>query len=143
MQTLAKAKIFIVDDHALLRQGLKRLINQEEDMIFAGEAVDAYGAIQGIASIMPDLVLMDISLQGTNGIDLTKHLLAKEPNLPVLVVSMHDESIYADRALLAGAKGYLMKRELADQVIVAIRRVLSGDIYLSARWKEKTLHQFT
>lgn len=137
-----KAKIFIVDDHPVLRQGLAQLINQEEDMITVGEAGDAATAMQGIDKIKPDLVLMDISLEGTSGIELTKNLLAKQPNLRVLVISMYDESVYVDRALQAGAKGYLMKREVTDHITSAIRKVLGGEIYVSDRWKEKLAQQY-
>lgn len=137
-----KSKIFIVDDHPILRQGLGLLINQEEDMVFNGEASDAAEAMQGIEKTKPDLVLMDVSLEGTSGIELTKTLLVKYPNLRVLVISMYDESVYVDRALQAGARGYLMKREVTDHITSAIRKVLAGDIYVSDRWKERLAQQY-
>lgn len=142
MNSPAKAKIFIVDDHPILRQGLALLINQEDDIITVGEASDATEAMQGIEKIKPDLVLMDISLEGTSGIELTKNILAKQPDLRVLVISMYDESVYVDRALQAGAKGYLMKREVTDHIITAIRKVMSGEVYVSDRWKEKIAQQY-
>lgn len=142
MKVLKKAKVFIVDDHPVLRQGLAMLINQEEDMVFAGEAGDASSAMEGIEAVHPDLVLMDISLEGTSGIELTKNLLVKHPELLVLMISMYDESVYVDRALQVGAKGYLMKREVTDHIILAIRKVLSGEIYVSERWKEKLINKF-
>lgn len=137
-----KAKIFIVDDHPILRQGLALLINQEEDMIFVGEASDATEAMSGVEKVKPDLILMDISLEGTSGIELTKNILAKHPNMRVLIISMYDESVYVDRALQAGAKGYLMKREVTDHITTAIRKVLGGEIYVSDRWKERLAQQY-
>ena len=136
MQTI-KSKVFIVDDHPVLRQGLAQLINQEEDMISAGEAGNATEAIQGIEKVNPDLVIMDISLEETSGIELTKNILAKHPKIFVLIVSMHDESLYLIPALRAGAKGYLTKQEATDHVVIAIRKVLGGDIYVSDKWSNK------
>lgn len=137
-----KTRIFIVDDHPILRQGLALLINQEENLTTVGEAGDATTAMQGIDKMKPDLVLMDISLEGTSGIELTKNILAKQPNMRVLVISMYDESVYVDRALQAGAKGYLMKREVTDHIISAIHKVMSGEIYVSDRWKERLAQQY-
>lgn len=141
MQTI-KAKIFIVDDHPILRQGLALLISQEKDMIFVGEAADATEAMLGIEKVLPDLILMDISLEGTSGIELTKNILAKHPHMRILIISMYDESVYVDRALQAGAKGYLMKREVTDHITSAIRKILGGEIYVSDRWKEKLAQQY-
>lgn len=138
----AKSKIFIIDDHPLIREGLAQLINQEDDMVFAGEAGNAADAARGIEKIKPDLVLMDIALEGISGIELTKSILAKQPRIAILIISMYDESVYIDRALQAGAKGYLTKREVTDQITVAIRRVLGGDIYVSDLWKEKLVQQY-
>jgi len=138
----AKAKVFIVDDHPLLRQGLAQLINQEEDMSSVGEAGDAKMALQGIEKSKPDLAIVDISLKGTSGIELTKDILAKQPKLLVLIISMYDESIYLERALRAGAKGYLMKQEATDHVITAIQTVLRGDIYVSEKWKSRLVNMF-
>ncbi|MDO8528051.1 MAG: response regulator transcription factor [Deltaproteobacteria bacterium] len=136
MQTLKK-KIFIVDDHPIVRGGLAQLINQEEDMMSVGEAGNATEAIQGIEKLKPDLVLMDISLEGSNGIELTKGILAEHPEICVLIISMYDESLYLESALRAGAKGYLTKQLASDHVVVAIRTVLKGDIYISDKWKDK------
>jgi len=137
-----KAKIFIVDDHPVLRQGLAQLINQEKDMSSAGEAGDASEAMRGIEKAKPDLAIVDISLKGTSGIELTKNLLAKQPKLLVLVISMYDESVYLERSLRAGAKGYLMKREATDHVITAIRTVLGGDIYVSDKWRDRLVNMY-
>ncbi len=136
------AKIFIVDDHPLLRQGLAQLINQEKDMRFVGEAGDAGEAMQGLEKVKPDLAIVDISLKGTSGIELTKNILAKQPKLLVLVISMYDESVYLERALRAGARGYLMKREATDHVITGIRTVLRGDIYVSDKWKDRLVNMY-
>ncbi len=137
-----KVKIFIVDDHPLLRQGLAQLINQEEDMSSVGEAGDAIEALRGIEKVKPDLAIVDISLSGTSGIELTKNILAKYPQMLVLIISMYDESVYLERTLRAGAKGYLMKREATDHVITAIRTVLRGDIHVSDKWRDKLINMY-
>ncbi|MBN1547172.1 MAG: response regulator transcription factor [Syntrophaceae bacterium] len=137
-----KTRIFIVDDHPIVRQGLTQLINLEEDMTVVGEASDVAEAIQGIAKTKPDLALVDISLKGTSGIELTKNILADHPKMSVLIISMYDESLYVERVLKAGAKGYIMKQEATDHVAAAIRKVLGGDIYVSDKWRNKLVHKF-
>lgn len=137
-----KTKIFVVDDHPIIRQGLAHLINQEDDLIVAGEASNAAEAIEEIARLKPDLATVDISLRGTSGIELTKNILAKHPKMSVLIVSMYDECIHLERALRAGAKGYLTKQEASDHVVTAIRKILGGDIYVSDEWKNKLLQKF-
>ncbi len=137
-----KYKIVMVDDHPLLRQGLSQLINQEDDLCFAGEAGNAVDAMKVIEKTKPDLVIIDISLKGTSGIDLTKSVLSEYPKMQVLVLSMHDESLYAERVLRAGAKGYLMKQEAPENIIVAVRKVLNGEMYLSNAMRENLLHKF-
>jgi len=137
-----KTKIFIVDDHPIVREGLSQLINQEEDLIVAGEASGATSALQGIAKVKPDLAIVDISLEGTSGIELTKNILAKYPKIFVLIISMYDESLHVERALRAGAKGYLTKQEATDHVVMAIRKVLGGDIYVSDKWRDKLARKF-
>lgn len=127
----SKHSVLIVDDHPVVRQGLAQLINQEKDLEVRGHADDAYQAMQAIKEIQPDMVIVDISLKGTSGIDLVKDMKIQYPNLPILILSMHDESLYAERALRAGAKGYIMKHEATERVITAIRRVLAGEIYVS------------
>ena len=138
----AKKTIFVVDDHPVLRQGLALLINREPDLTVCGEAEEAQAAMRAIALKQPDLLIADISLNGPDGLDLLKDLRALYPDLPVLILSMHDESIYAERALRARANGYIMKQEATDRVLVAVRRILSGDIYLSDRMANKLLHQY-
>ena len=138
-----KNRIFIVDDHPLIRKGLAQLINQEDDMMLIGEAANAAEAMRGITKAKPDLVTMDISLEGTiNGIELTKNILARQPQMPVLMVSMYDESVYLERVLKIGARGYLQKNEAFSHIVLAIRNILRGELYVSDKWKDKILHQF-
>src|SRR5271155_1370048 len=141
--TRAKKKtVFIVDDHPLLRQGLALLVNRERDLVVCGEAEEAQTAMSEIALKKPDILIADISLNGPDGLDLLKNLRTLYPDLPVLILSMHDESIYAERALRARANGYIMKQEATEKVLVALRRILAGDIYLSEKMANKLLHQY-
>jgi DNA-binding NarL/FixJ family response regulator len=128
-----KSRILIVDDHPLFREGLQQMIERNPELTVCGEAADAAEALKAIVDLKPDLVLVDISLGGASGIDLIKNIKAEHDDLPVLVVSMHDESLYAERALRAGAMGYVMKHEPAKTVKAAISKVLGGDIHLSER----------
>jgi DNA-binding NarL/FixJ family response regulator len=137
-----KKTVFIVDDHPLLRQGLALLINREQDLMVCGEAEEAQTAMTEIAQKKPDILIADISLNGPDGLDLLKNLRTQYSSLPVLILSMHDESIYAERALRARANGYIMKQEATEKVLVAVRRILGGDIYLSDRMANKLLHQY-
>ncbi len=125
--------IFLVDDHEMFREGLRQLIDREADFRVSGDAASAEEALTKINNSLPDLVITDISLGGTSGIDLVKTLKVEHPELAVLVVSMHEESLYAERALRAGAMGYVMKQEPAKTVKLAIRKVLGGDIHLSEK----------
>jgi DNA-binding NarL/FixJ family response regulator len=138
----SKYKIFLVDDHPILRQGLALFINREPELVVSGEADGAASALQAIRNAVPDFVILDISLNGPDGLELLKTLRASYPNLPVLILSMHDESIYAERALRAGANGYIMKQEATEKVLTAIRQVLRGDVYLSERLTKRMLQQF-
>jgi DNA-binding NarL/FixJ family response regulator len=128
-----KSRILIVDDHPLFREGLRQMIERNPELTVCGEAADAAEAMEFIAEQKPDLVLVDISLGGSSGIDLIKNIKTKHDDLPLLVVSMHDESLYAERALRAGALGYVMKHEPAKTVKAAISKVLAGEIHLSER----------
>lgn len=139
--TLAKRRIFLVDDHPITRQGVVVLINQESDLEVCGEADSAPKAFDLLQKSKADLAVVDISLKTTSGIELTKNLKVLLPDLPVLIMSMHDESLYAERALRAGAKGYVMKQEASDNILIAIRRILDGELYLSDKMKEKMLHR--
>src|SRR5213592_799963 len=138
-----KTRVLLVDDHPILRRGLAQLINQEADMAVCGEAEDAPKAFEAVSTLQPDVMVADISLKGGNGIELIKNVKARYPELPILVLSMHDESLYAERALRAGSLGYIMKEEATEQVLVAIRRVLKGEIFLSEKMKSRMLQQLT
>lgn len=127
----AKRQVLIVDDHPIFRNGIIQLINHEPDLHVCGEICSAAQALGAVDELKPDIVVLDLSIQGTNGIELMKSIRALHPSLPALMVSMHDESIYAERALRAGARGYVMKAAPSEKVIDAIRRVLGGGIYLS------------
>jgi len=138
----AKKKILVVDDHPIVRQGLALLINREPDLVVCGEAEEAMSAMQLLASTEPDVLIVDISLSGPDGIDLLKTIRTTHPTLPVLILSMHDESVYAERALRAGANGYIMKQEATENVLVAVRRILTGEIYVSARIANQMLQHY-
>lgn len=137
-----KHRVFVVDDHPIVRQGLALLINREADLIVCGEAEEAQTALEAIAAQRPDILIVDISLNGPDGIELVKLLRARSATLPVLVLSMHDELTYAERALRAGANGYIMKQEATERVLIAIRRILKGDVYLSDRAASRVLQQY-
>jgi DNA-binding NarL/FixJ family response regulator len=136
-----KSRVFLVDDHPITRQGLVALINGEHNLTVCGEADSAPMAIDLIQKLLPDIALVDVTLKTTSGIELMKHLRALVPDMPVLMMSMHDESLFAERALRAGAKGYIMKLEPSSTILAAIRRTLSGELYLSEKMKEKMLHR--
>lgn len=136
-----KTRILLVDDHAVVRFGIAQLINRQADMTVCGEEEDASRALGAITTLKPNLVIADISLRDSSGLELMRNIKAQYPSLPVLVVSAHDESIYAEIAFRAGALGYLMKEEALDKVIMAIRRVLSGAIYVSDTLAAKMLQQ--
>lgn len=134
-------RIFLVDDHPVTRQGVAVLIEQEPDLTVCGHADSAPVALQMMQKLTPDLAVVDITLKTTSGIELLKNVHALLPDLPVLIMSMHDESLYGERALRAGAKGYVMKHEASDRILIAIRCVLQGELYLSEKMKEKMLHR--
>jgi DNA-binding NarL/FixJ family response regulator len=141
-QAVIKKRILVVDDHPIVRQGLALLINRETDLVVCGEAEEATGAMHVLASARPDVLIVDISLNGPDGLDLLKNIRTTHPSLPVLILSMHDELIYAERALRAGANGYIMKQEATEKVLVAVRRILSGEIYVSDRIANKMLKHY-
>ena len=138
----AKCQVLVVDDHPIVRHGLTLLLNREPDLMVCGEAEDAQSATQAIASLRPDLVILDISLGGPDGLDLLKQIRACDTDLPVLVLSMHDETTYAERVLRAGANGYIMKQEATDRVLTAIRCILSGQVYVPDRIASRLLRQY-
>jgi DNA-binding NarL/FixJ family response regulator len=126
-----RKRILLVDDHAVVRYGTAQLINQQSDLMVCGEEEDASNALRAIDRLKPDLVIADISLKDSSGLELMRNIKSQYPGLPVLVVSAHDESVYAEIAFRAGALGYLMKADALEKVVAAIRRVLSGNIYVS------------
>jgi len=132
-----KQRVLIIDDHPVFRHGITAMINAEPDLEVCGEAGSAPAALEAMRRLQPNVVLVDISLPGTNGIELLKSIKAESPKLPMLVVSMHDESLYALRALRAGALGYVMKAEALDSILTAIRKVLMGEPYLSPKFSER------
>jgi DNA-binding NarL/FixJ family response regulator len=139
---IVRRTVFIVDDHPIVRQGLALLINREPDLTVCGDAEDAISALRRIDQLKPDLIVLDLSLNGPDGLDVLKDIRARDPNLPVLILSMLDELLYAERALRAGASGYIMKQEATERVLVAIRRILDGEIYVSDRMANRVLHRF-
>jgi DNA-binding NarL/FixJ family response regulator len=138
-----KRRIFLVDDHPLVREGLANLINGQNDLIVCGEAEDSAGAITGIAKTRPDVALVDISLKNESGLELVKNLETQFPLVALIVLSMHDEALYAERALRAGARGYVMKRESTKSVLASIRRVLEGGVYVSERVVNSMARRFS
>jgi DNA-binding NarL/FixJ family response regulator len=134
-------RILIVDDHPIMRQGLITLLEGEEDLDVCGEAEDVPQALDAIEKLQPDFAIVDISLKGRSGMDLLKDLKQQHPKLQVLVLSMYDESLYAERALRYGARGYVMKQEAMDKVLAAIRRILAGEIYFSEKLSSATMRR--
>jgi DNA-binding NarL/FixJ family response regulator len=137
-----KHMVLLIDDHPIVRQGLTQLINQEPDLHVTAEAASAREALDVLEKSHPDVVIVDISLEDRSGIELIKDIRNRAPELPILALSMHDEALYAERALRAGAKGYIMKQEATEQVMNAIRKVIEGQIYVSERMASRLLDQF-
>lgn len=133
----AARRLLIVDDHPVFRHGISQLIRQLPEVTICGEAENSQSALHAMRQLKPDLALIDVSMPGTNGIELIKLMLSEEPKLIVLIVSMHDESLYALRALRAGAKGYVMKQQAMDNVLDALRKVMNGGIYVSPQFSER------
>ena len=137
-----KRKILIVDDHPIVRDGLIRLIREEQDLTVCGQAEDAHQALKAISESRPDIAIVDITLKSSDGIDLMKSIRSQYPKLPVLILSMHDEILYAERALRAGAQGYIMKQEASKKLMVAIHEILSGRIYCSDKISRRVMRKF-
>ncbi len=133
------ARILIVDDHPLVRTGLAQLIGDCPDLEVCGEAGDMAEALTQVDALQPDLAIIDLSLAGGSGLDLIEHIKAREGDMLMLVASMHDETLYAERVLAAGARGYVNKQEAQERIILAIRQVLGGKVYLSERMTERLL----
>ncbi|MBN1495954.1 MAG: response regulator transcription factor [Spirochaetes bacterium] len=136
-------RILIVDDHPLICRGLAEMINNEKDLRVCGEANDINSAMKRIADLKPDAVMVDLSLKSSSGIDLIKAIKARHPDLPALVYSMHDESVFAERVLRAGAKGYVMKDQPPGILLKALRKVLDGNIYFSDAVTTRLLDRLT
>jgi len=136
-----KTRILIVDDHPIVRQGLAELIDHEQDLTVCGQAEGAHEALKIIKELKPDMAIVDITLKETSGMELIKDITARYPDLLVLALSMHDESLYAERALRAGARGYIMKAEATENVVTAIRKVVSGQIYVSDKMAAKMVRK--
>jgi DNA-binding NarL/FixJ family response regulator len=128
-----KSRVFIVDDHPLVREGLTNLINGQDDLIVCGEAQDSAQTINEIVKARPDVALIDISLENESGLELVKQLGSQVPQVALIILSMHDEGLYAERALRAGARGYVMKHETSKSVLASIRQVLAGGVYVSEK----------
>jgi len=137
-----KRRILIVDDHPIVREGLTTIINEQTDLVVCGEAEDAQTALEAVGTLRPDLMIVDVSLKGINGIELVKLIQRRHEKIPILVLSMHDESLYVERVLRAGARGYIMKQEGTEKVVTAIHRILGGDIYVSEAMGKKLLRTF-
>lgn len=137
-----KARVIIVDDHPIFRMGMAELLNQEDDFIVCGLAEDIAGARKLIQEHTPDLAIIDITLAGDNGLDLVKELAGNRNSPAILVLSMHDEQVWAERAIRAGARGYIMKKEASEKVMFALRCILAGKIHVSANIMERLLDRF-
>ncbi len=141
MSEKKRSSVVIIDDHPIVRQGFEQLIEQEPDFIVLGGAEDAAGALALIAKKVPDIALIDLSLKNSSGLELIKDLMILYPDLLILVISLHDEEVYAERTIRAGARGFIMKAEATENVLTAIRQVLKGEIYLSDSMKSKMLER--
>jgi DNA-binding NarL/FixJ family response regulator len=134
--------VLLVDDHPMMRQGLAQVINQQTDLMICGEAGDANEALERVAAVKPDLAVVDISLEGKSGLELIKDMQALHPEVPILVMSIRDESLCAEGVLRAGARGYVMKKAGGEAVLQAIRQVLCGKVYVSERMSDQLLNSF-
>jgi len=141
--TAGRKKIYVVDDHPLMREGLCGVINHEADLMVCGVAENAHQAMEAIPKLAPDLALIDITLPGKNGLELVKDLKAMHPHLAILAISMHDETLYAERMLRAGANGYITKQQPPEELVKAIRQVLGNSVYVSREMSEKLLRRFS
>ena len=137
-----KARIMIVDDHPIVRHGIAQLLNGQTDMEVVAEAEDAESAVRQLRDQTFDMLIVDISMPGLSGLDLIRRIKAKDTHMPILVLSMHDESVYAERALAAGARGFLMKHEATEKLVSAVRKLLGGGVYLSRSLEERMFQTF-
>ncbi len=142
-KTVVQKKILIVDDHPMMREGLRGVINREPDLIVCGEVETAHQAVDAVPKLAPDLVLVDVTLPGKSGLELVKDLKVMHPGLAILAISMHDESLYAERMLRAGAHGYITKQRPPEELVQAIRSVLDNRVYVSKEMSEHLLRRFS
>ncbi|MBN2333640.1 MAG: response regulator transcription factor [Deltaproteobacteria bacterium] len=138
-----KYKVFIVEDHPIFSMGMSELINQEEDLEVCGDADNIASALKAIDLLHPDLIIVDLALKGCQGIDLIKEVEKSKSGIPMLVLSMHDEAIHAERCIIAGARGYIMKQEASESVIDALKHILAGNIYVSSKIMNKMVGKLT
>jgi DNA-binding NarL/FixJ family response regulator len=136
-----RRRVLIVDDHSVLREGLRMVIDQQPDLVVCGEAADAPRAMEAVEALKPDIVIVDLSLDGSSGLELVKDIKARFPGIPTLVLSLHDESLYAERVVRAGARGYIMKRSSSSELLAALREVLNGNVYLSENMSSRIMKQ--
>lgn len=139
----AKSRVFIVEDHPIFSMGMTELINQEDDLEVCGNADNIASALKAIAQLHPDLIIVDLALKGEQGIDLITEVEKSKQEIPMLVLSMYDEAIHAERCILAGARGYIMKQEASESVIEALRHILAGNIYVSCKIMNKMVAKLT
>ena len=138
-----RGRVLLVDDHPMVRERLAEVINREADLVVCGEAEDRQEAIETILAQPPDLVIVDLKLKNSDGLELIKDIRARWPKMRMLVVSMHDESLYAERVIRAGASGYITKQEATRKILLAIRRVLAGSIYLNEKTANRLISRLT
>jgi DNA-binding NarL/FixJ family response regulator len=138
----SKARVMIVDDHPIVRYGVAKMLNSEPDLTICGEAEDGNSVLEAVERLKPAIVLMDISLKGSDGLSLTRIIRNRHPNIPVLILSMHDEKIYARKALRSGASGYIMKEETSARLVTAVREVLAGGMYVSEDARNTVLQAY-
>jgi len=138
-----RIRILLVDDHPMVRERLAEILGREADLRVCGQAEDRHDALAAVEAKRPDLVIVDLTLKTSDGLELVKDIHSRRPFLPMLVVSMHDESLYAERAIRAGARGYITKQEATRNILVAVRRVLAGNIYLNERITTRILSRLT
>ncbi|MBM4354264.1 MAG: response regulator transcription factor [Deltaproteobacteria bacterium] len=137
-----RKRLLVVDDHAVVRLGLRQLLGREPDLIVCGEVGTVREAVEAIRRLKPDMVIADISLVNGSGLDLVKEIRRSNSRLPVLVLSMHDETLFAERALKAGANGYIMKMEAPQELVIAVRTVLAGQVFVSRKMVSRLLNRF-
>ncbi len=138
-----RVRILLVDDHPMVRERLAEVINREADLMVCGEAESRLGALTSIVARLPDLVIVDLALKNSDGLELIKDIHVRWPRMRMLVVSMHDESLYAERVIRAGALGYITKQEATQKILQAIRRVLSGNVYLNEKVARRIMNRLT